>query len=421
MTNLKIHMINTFCMALALTASAGTSISDVVVNQRWPWSEKVDVDFVLSGQTNDVEVTATWDAHPEPYRLGTVFAAVPGQCRFTWDPAKSAFAGQTLTGFTVAVTNMAASAHTYLVVDLVNGGYEFLAGVPDGGWTAAHKSSKMVFRRIPAGTYTLGEPKETFEFLGLSDSSANTYASLWNRRTVTFTSDFYVGIFNYTEAQHECLHTGAPGNVFKPKKISYDSLRGNLEAADWPSKGYAVGSDSVVAKLRAKTGGALVIDLCEEEQWEVAARAGTTTILPNGVTTADSYDVFTNKLSEIAAWYGTVGTEEAVVGRYAPNNWGLYDVVGLIGEWMLDSAVKQGGTSKLPRNGLGNSTNPIGADLSAYNSEYRIFRTASANYEGAALQNIIPCSRQMESHSSEYTCSTRFCIHLKPLGGGGAQ
>ena len=415
------------CCAAAMRAS-GTlapaeteaSISDVVVNQRWPWSEKVDVDFVLSGATNDVEVTATWDAHPEPYRLGTVFAAAPGQCRFTWDPTKSAFAGQTLTGFTVALTSVAASTHTYLVVDLVNGGYEFLAGVPAGGWTAEHKSSKMVFRRIPAGTYTLGEPKETFVFLGLSDSSANTYASLWNRRTVTFTSDFYVGIFNYTEAQHECLHTGSPGNVFKPKKISYDSLRGNLEAADWPSKGYAVGSDSVVAKLRAKTGGALVIDLCEEEQWEVAARAGTTTILPNGVTTADSYDVFTNKLSEIAAWYGTVGTEEAVVGRYAPNNWGLYDVVGLVGEWMLDTAVKQG-SGALPKSGLGNSTDPTGVDLSAYNSEYRIFRTASANYEGAALYNIIPCSRQMAGHSSEYTCSTRFCIHLKPLGGGGAQ
>ena len=312
----------------------------------------------------------------------------------------------------MAVSNVAASAHTYLVLDLVNGGYEFMAAPPSGGWTAAHKSSKMVFRRIPAGTYTLGEPVETFTFLGLSGSSVNTYASLWNRRTVTFTSDFYVGVFNYTEAQHECLNSGTAGTSFKPKKVSYDSLRGGLDAADWPSKGYTVGSDSVVAKLRSKAG--LVIDLCEEEQWEVAARAGTTTILPNGVTT-DNYDVFTNSLGEIAAWYGTVGSAEATVGLFAPNDWGLYDVVGLVGEWMLDTAVKQG-SGALPKSGLVNSTDPTGVDLSAYNSEYRIFRTASANYEGAALYNIIPCSRQMASHSSEYTCSTRFCIHLKPLG-----
>ena len=397
----------------ALGAAAESAISNVVVNQRWPWSEKVDVDFILSGEMNDVEVTATWDGHPAPYRLGTLFGCAPGQRRFTWDPAKSEFAGQTLTGFTVALSNAAASAHTYIVVDLVNGGYEYLAEAPAGGWTDAHKSSKMVFRRIPAGTYTLGEPKETFALLGLSDSSATTYSTLWNRRTVTFTSDFYVGVFNYTEAQHECLNSGNPGTSFKPKKMSYDSFRGGLDAADWPSKGYTVGSDSVVAKLRAKAG--LVIDLCQEEQWEIAARAGTTTILPNGVTTTDNYDVLTNKLSEIAAWYGTVGSEEVVVGRFDPNNWGLYDVVGLVGEWTLDAAVKQG-ASALPRYGLSDSTDPTGVDLSAYGSEQRIFRTASANYADVALYNIIPCSRQMKIHSDENSCSTRFCIHLKPLG-----
>ena len=398
-------------LSVALAASAAVSISNVVVNQRWPWSEKVDVDFILSGETSDVEVTATWDTHPAPYRLGTLFSAAPGQCRFTWDPTQSEFADQTLTGFTVTLSNAAVSAHTYLVVDLVNGGYEYLADVPAGGWTGAHKSSKMVFRRIPAGTYTLGEPAETFTFLNAIDRS-----NIWNRRTVTFTSDFYVGVFKYTEAQHECLSSGNAGTSFKPKKLSYNSLRGGLAAADWPSKGYAVGSDSVVAKVREKAGAGLVIDLCEEEQWEVAARAGTTTILPNGVTSSDNYDVFTNKLSEVAAWYGTVGDDEVAVGLFAANNWGLFDVVGLLGEWTLDTAVKQGGTSVLPRYGLGNSTDPTGVDLSAYGSEYRIFRTASANYASVALQNIIPCSRQMKTPSDESSCSTRFCIHLKPLG-----
>lgn len=413
-------VLKAFVLFMALGAAAETSVSDVVVNQRWPWSEKVDVDFVLSGEASDVEVTATWDAHPSPHRLGTIFSAAPGRHRLTWDPASSPFKGQTLTGFTVAVSNVAASAHTYLVVDLVDGGYEFLADVPASGWTDAHKASKMVFRRIPAGTYTLGEEKVAFtNVFGLSDSSATTYATLWNRRTVTFTSDFYVGVFKYTEAQHECLNSGTAGSSFKPKKMSYDSFRGGLDAADWPSRGYVVGSDSVVAKLREKAGSGLVVDLCEEEQWEVAARAGTTTILPNGVTTADDYDGLTNKLNEIAAWYGTVGSEEAAVGRFAPNNWGLYDVVGLVGEWMLDAAVK--GSGSLPRGGLGNGNDPMGADLSAYGSEYRIFRTASANYAGVALCNIIPCSRQMASHSSESSCSTRFCIHLKPLVKEGGQ
>ena len=125
-------VLKAFVLFMALGAAAETSVSDVVVNQRWPWSEKVDVDFVLSGEASDVEVTATWDAHPSSYRLGTLFGVAPGQRRLTWDPAKSPFHGQTLTGFTVAVSNVAASAHTYLIVNLVNGGYEFLPDVPAG-------------------------------------------------------------------------------------------------------------------------------------------------------------------------------------------------------------------------------------------------------------------------------------------------
>ena len=71
-------VLKAFVLFMALGAAAETSVSDVVVNQRWPWSEKVDVDFVLSGEAGDVEVTATWDAHPSPHRLGTLFSAAPG-------------------------------------------------------------------------------------------------------------------------------------------------------------------------------------------------------------------------------------------------------------------------------------------------------------------------------------------------------
>ena len=36
-------------LSAALAAPAETAISSVVVNQRWPWGEMVDVDFILSG------------------------------------------------------------------------------------------------------------------------------------------------------------------------------------------------------------------------------------------------------------------------------------------------------------------------------------------------------------------------------------
>ena len=311
-------------LSVSFPVLAETAVSHIVVNQRWPWSEKVDVDFILSGEANDVEVTATWDAHPAPYRLGTLFSVAPGQRRLTWDPASSPFRGQTLTGFTVSVSNAAASAHNYIVVDLVNGGYEFMSEPPSGGWTAEHKSSKMVFRRIPAGTYTLGEEKETFEHLG--QSSPDYYADIQNRRQVTFTSDFYVGIYKYTKAQHACITTGTAGSDFQPQgELSYDDLRGakNADATlnvDWPLTAYKVAPESIVAKLRVKAG--LLVDLCQEDQWEVAARAGTTTFWPTGGTTGETFAAHTNQVNGFVAWYGSTGsTAQSAVGT-KPDNGG---------------------------------------------------------------------------------------------------
>ena len=411
MKNLKICIIYTFYTAIALTVSAGSTISNVVVNQRWPWSEKVDVDFILSGEASDVEVTATWDAHPVPYRLGTIFGCAPGQRRFTWDPAKSEFAGQTLTGFTVALTNAAASAHTYLVVDLENGGYECLADVPAGGWTDVHKSSKMVFRRIPAGTYTLGEPKATFTHLG--HYNPDSISGYCNSRTVTFTSDFYVGIYKYTESQHACLVDRTQSTSYVPKTLSYNALRGakDTDNVDWPASGYKVAADSVVAKLRAKAGAGLVVDLCEEEQWEVAARAGTATFWPTGGTTADNLSACTNYVNAFVAWYGSTGsTAQKNVGTKPHNGWGLYDVVGLAGEWTLDTARNYGAST--PYYGLPEtSTDPTGVD----GWTYRIIKSGNGNAANTAIYDLLPCRRQM-SVATGTSYSTRFCIHLNPLG-----
>lgn len=144
--------------ATLLSGRAETTVSDVVVNQRWPWSEKVDVDFTLTGERADVDVTATWDGQSAPVLLGTAFDATSGLNRVTWDPTATPYAGQTLTGFSVTLTPASAAAHTYLVIDLENGGVSYRAEPDgtDGKWTDAYKTTKMAFRRIPAGTYQLG-------------------------------------------------------------------------------------------------------------------------------------------------------------------------------------------------------------------------------------------------------------------------
>lgn len=392
--------------AAALAAGAATSISNVVVNQRWPWSEKVDVDFILSGDASDVEVSATWDGHDEPFLLGALSDCAPGQHRVTWDPAQSAYAGKTLTGFAVSVTN-AVIVKTYAVIDLLKGGCTYRSAPPEGGWADEYKSTKMVFRRIPAGTYTLGEPRETFAYL--NHWGVDEAATTMNRRTVVFTNDFYVGIFKYTEAQHVCLMGASGAGGFEPVHVSYNDLRGAQTGVDWPTTGYKVAEGSIVAKLRAKAGDGIVVDLCEEEQWEAAARAGKATFWPNGGTVDESMEVLDGYLNEIAVWNrDSVVKKQSPVGLKNDNGWGLYDIVGLDGEWVLDKMVNYTSlTCGLPEF----SVNPTGIS----DGSNRILKSANGNGRNTAIYDLMPCRRQMaEPDKADY--STRFCIHLSPLG-----
>ena len=395
----------------ALAASAATSISNVVVNQRWPWSEKVDVDFILSGDVSDVHVSARWDAHPEPYALGMLSDCDPGHHRFTWDPSSSPFAGRTLTGFTVTVTNEIV-VRTYAVIDLINGGCTYRSAPPEGGWTDEYKSTKMVFRRIPAGTYTLGEPRETFAHFG--HWNVDWATRIMNRRTVTLTSDFYVGIFKYTAAQHVCLVPGADvEGCLEPVHVSYDALRGAQPEIDWPNTGYKVAEGSIVAKLRAKAGDGIVVDLCEEEQWEAAARAGKATFWPNGGTVDESMDVLNDYLDAIAIWsHATVDLPQSPVGLKNDNGWGLYDIVGLDGEWALDTAAFAS-SDAAPADGLRVwSIDPTGASQ----GEARLLKSSTGNSKKwIAIYDLLPCRRQM-ALPDKAVYSTRFCIHLSPLG-----
>ena len=395
----------------ALAASAATSISNVVVNQRWPWSEKVDVDFILSGDVSDVHVSARWDAHPEPYALGMLSDCDPGHHRFTWDPSSSPFAGRTLTGFTVTVTNEIV-VRTYAVIDLVNGGCTYRSAPPEGGWTDEYKSTKMVFRRIPAGTYTLGEPRETFAHFG--HWNVDWATRIMNRRTVTLTSDFYVGIFKYTAAQHVCLVPGADvEGCLEPVHVSYDALRGAQPEIDWPNTGYKVAEGSIVAKLREKAGPGVVVDLCEEEQWEAAARAGKATFWPNGGTVDESMDVLNDYLDAIAIWsHATVDLPQSPVGLKNDNGWGLYDIVGLDGEWALDTAAFAS-SDAAPADGLSVwSRDPTGVSQ----GEARLLKSSTGNSKKwIAIYDLLPCRRQM-ALPDKAVYSTRFCIHLSPLG-----
>ena len=240
----------------------------------------------------------------------------------------------------------APEADTYLVVDMSGGPSAAkwpvteLASIPDGGWTDEYKTGKLVLRRIPAGTFTMGSP--TGE-LGRYDREV--------QHQVTISRPFYMGVFEVTQRQWE-LAMGTRPSYFtnnacyrtRPvESVSYADIRGSKGGAEWPLGGlHSVDSGSFLYVLREKTG--LAFDLPTEAQWEYACRAGTTNALNSGKDLTHPYTC--TNVAAVARYSANGGqstdsssdtaTGTAPVGSYIPNHWDLYDMHGNVWEWCLD-------------------------------------------------------------------------------------
>ena len=259
------------------------------------------------------------------------------------------------------------NAPLYLVVD-VSGGtnassypVSSMMSAPAGGWTDDYKTTKIVFRRIPAGTFTMGSPTNELR-----------RNSREKQHTVTLTKDFYIGVFEVTQRQWELVMGNRPSHftnssyyAARPvEQVSYNAIRGASAGANWPANNN-VDATSFMGVLRTKTGKAF--DLPTESQWEYACRAGTATALNSGYNlTNTSQDAHmaavgpasaarsrwlpnTSQDAHMAAvgrylYNGGISSAKnentsgatAKVGSYLVNAWGLYDMHGNVCEWCLD-------------------------------------------------------------------------------------
>ena len=205
----------------------------------------------------------------------------------------------------------------YCVVDLSDGpdaeSYpvsHLLRAVTLSSWADEYKTTKLVLRRIEPGSFIMGS-NQTNE-----------------RRRVTLTKPFYMGVFEVTQRQWELVMGSNPssfsGNPQNPvERVSYNDIRGSSSGARWPASA-SVDASSFLGRLRAKTG--LDFDLPTEAQWEYACRAGTATKYYWGDAMDGAY-----------AWYsGNSGSTTHPVGTRLPNAWGLYDMSGNVREWCRD-------------------------------------------------------------------------------------
>lgn len=344
--------------------AADPVISDVVVRQRWPWSRLVDIRYLLTcdaGQRVDVTLSAsdgtTALSLPDTSLSGDLYGVSNGFRRIVWDPMKTGYTNAPLTQFRVELT--AAEAPSYMIVDLTNGDINYRYDW-NGLWSDVTNSeeyltTKLVLKRINPGTFYMGSPT--------NEAGRTTNEDL---HEVRLTKRFYIGIFETTQQQWDYLmsdqrsypsfFTNATYRATRPvEAVSYYDIREKTDSAaslvdggsgispTWPATN-AVWSSSFMGRLREKTG-LNGFDLPTEAQWEYACRAGTTTAFNDGTNVGNQNLAAltrftsngggtTNPTTTDRNSGPSVGT--AIEGTYLPNAWGLYDMHGNVGEWVLD-------------------------------------------------------------------------------------
>ena len=169
---------------------------------------------------------------------------------------------------------------------------------------------------MPAGQFVMGSSR---------------YPREHPRHAVAFRRLFAVGRFAVTfDEWAACASGGGCTGNPSPADEGWGRGRHPVINVSWlDARDYA-------AWLSRKTG--KEYRLPTEAEWEYVARAGSTTTYAWGDAIScgrASYDGGSgSSCSSKTGWWGLRGTQP--VGRYAPNNWGLFDVNGNVWQWCED-------------------------------------------------------------------------------------
>jgi len=251
----------------------------------------------------------------------------------------------------------------YLIIDLMTtAGVTHADSIPDLLTNDAYKTTKLVLKKIPAGTFTMGSPENE-----PGRRSQSPRDSGETQHQVTITNDFYMGVFKVTQKQYELVMGNNPsqaGFIGDKKPVlttSWDQIRGGVwPESVWPGNPSA---SSFAKKLSQKVG--INFDLPTSAMWEYAARAGSTKGMSDGsdfasVDEASLEPQGTNR-DLCVGGYSTITD----VGTKNPNNWGLYDVHCNASEQVLDLT-----TSAFYPELSKSQINPVGLTINQANATY---------------------------------------------------
>ena len=172
-------------------------------------------------------------------------------------------------------------------------------------------STGMEFVFIKHGTFLMGTPEP-----GLADT-LKSY-----QHEVEISKDFYLGKCEVTQAEWEKLMGNNPSH-FKDN----DSLP--VENVTWYEAIKFIETLNQLNKGKH-------FRLPTEAEWEYACRAGTTTPFSTGKNITTNQANYDGDFPYKNYSKGIYRNHTTVVGKFKPNNWGLYDMHGNLWEWCED-------------------------------------------------------------------------------------
>lgn len=204
----------------------------------------------------------------------------------------------------------------YLVVDLTNGRLETRLSIPDLTTNEVYQTSKLVFRRIEAGSGMQGSTTGDFAVQASEVPQSQVSVPI-----------YFLAVFELTQAQWTALggasqwtltEAAAGGGVVDPRAPAYNLDRSTIETL---LSAYSAGRDY---QLR----------LPSDQQWEHACRAGSSAAFFWG----DGIDIATEVKPHAVVFETLDGVQGPRVadGSRAPNALGFYDMAGNVWEWTSD-------------------------------------------------------------------------------------
>ena len=379
----------------AVAAQAAYEFSNVTVIQRWPWEQKVDIEFDVKQPAGRqsmrlgarLEVTATVGGIStvlDAATLSDTYVFGEGRKRIVWDPMPQ-FAQKDMENVQLSFRTLEEDVPLgYLVVKIDDGSwcYKPLSFSNEVN-TTTYKTTHLAFRYIPStvsstwldmtggtDTFRIGSDGSRKVELGMNDSDIIREKPA----TIRLTKGFFMGVFPLTRAQYAGLgYTLGSTNEVPMRGLNYNFLRGNDTATGfcYPTN-RAVAADSLIGRLRRRTH--LDFDLPTDAQWEYAYRAGST----GEYFFVESGDLLT-QIKEYAAF-----DSSAVVGSKKPNPWGLYDLFGCCHQWTTTLACTDSSATSATFCQHEDATDPVGG-IPTYDNPYRYCK---GSHYGALQYNI---------------------------------